>query len=116
MNLVKINQEVQFSAEDANQLLPVIYRWTKDAHNKVEGMMNQLESISTDQPSVTTRRLEIEIDRSIINWQSKIQKIGAKPRGLWRVDFDSGDGFWCWEYPARTVQFWRGYGQSVEQS
>jgi len=38
-------------------------------------------------------------------------------KGLWLVDFDSGDGYWCWSYPEEDLRHWHsyegGYGERV---
>ena len=30
-------------------------------------------------------------------------------KGLWLVDFDSGDGYWCWAYPEDDLGYWHSY-------
>jgi hypothetical protein len=30
-------------------------------------------------------------------------------KGLWLVDFDSGDGYWCWAYPEADLGHWHSY-------
>ena len=42
-------------------------------------------------------------------WAEKIMQLGAEPKGLWLVDFDSGSGYYCWRYPEADVGFFHGY-------
>jgi hypothetical protein len=54
-------------------------------------------------------RLEREVSSLILEWQSKIRRLGAEPQGLWIADFDSGTGYFCWKFPERTISHWHGY-------
>ena len=36
------------------------------------------------------------------SWQQSMQDLEAEVKGLWLVDFDSGDGYWCWAFPKPT--------------
>lgn len=53
--------------------------------------------------------IETQVNGLISEWQTKVQKLGAMPKGLWIADFDSGDGFYCWKYPERKIDFWHKY-------
>ena len=73
-------------------------------------MISKIEAAAkvNNDPHVT-EPLEAEAGRLIVEWQTKIQKLGGTPNGHWVVDFDSGDGYFCWKYPEPQIDFWHHY-------
>lgn len=106
--MITISRGGIFSLEQARSVLPVIRRITQEFSVKVEALMARLESVSLTQTETITR-LEVEVNDLIKAWHEKIKKLGAKPKGLWLVDFDTGDGYFCWKYPETDLEFWHSY-------
>ncbi|MGE0762794.1 MAG: DUF2203 domain-containing protein [Bdellovibrionales bacterium] len=107
-DLITISRGGVFSLEQARAVLPVIRRITQEFSVKVETLMARLESVNLTQTETITR-LENEVNELIKAWHEKIKKLGAKPKGLWLVDFDSGDGYFCWKYPEIDLEYWHSY-------
>lgn len=107
-DLITISRGGVFSLEQARAVLPVIRRITQEFAVKVEALMSRLESVSLTQTETITR-LENEVNELIKAWHEKIKKLGAKPKGLWLVDFDSGEGYYCWKHPEVDLVFWHSY-------
>jgi hypothetical protein len=42
-------------------------------------------------------------------WAQQVQSLGAEVKGLWLVDWDSGDGYFCWRFPEETLAFFHTY-------
>ena len=42
-------------------------------------------------------------------WAEAVQDLGAEAKGLWLVDFDAGNGYYCWKHPEPTVSHYHGY-------
>lgn len=97
-----------FNLEQANEILPVILKLTKDSMTEVKNLMAQIEG-NFFQNETHKIAIEKTISEHLSHWQMKIAKLGAKPKGLWIVDFDSGQGYYCWKYPEKTVSHWHGY-------
>lgn len=105
--IVTIYREGIFTLEEAGQLLPVILRLTKYHSKKVDALISRLE---TEYPQGRGgSAIEEEINSLINSWHDKIKKLGAVSKGLWLVDFDSGDGHFCWKYPEEEIKYWHGY-------
>jgi hypothetical protein len=107
-SMIEINRTQYFSLEEARELLPIVFRITKNYSSKVQALIERLEGLGSNNEAKVAS-LEKEVSQSIAEWQSKVQKLGAIPKGLWIADFDSGDGYFCWKFPERSLDFWHGY-------
>lgn len=83
-------------------------RMTEAANDKVRLMLEKLDTIE-DRETEVAQELEKEIDLAVKLWQQKIEKLGARPQGLWLIDFDNGEGYFCWKFPERKIMFFHGY-------
>tara|TARA_B100001248_G_scaffold262582_2_gene259644 strand:- start:521 stop:898 length:378 start_codon:yes stop_codon:yes gene_type:complete len=97
-----------FRLEEANSLLPLVSRITSNYKSLVENKMLILEQVSTSKPEILNE-LEAEIDTLIDEWKSKMRRLGAKPAGLWHLDFDHGSGYYCWKYPEEKISYEHAY-------
>lgn len=107
-DVVEIHRQRCFTHEEAEALLPIIYRLTDEASRQMKKLVQCLETLP---PSATERALEIEaeVDRLIERWQNKLTRLGVVPKGLWLADFDNGNGYWCWKFPETRIQHYHGY-------
>ncbi len=106
--IIEINRRSVFSIEEARELLPIVFRITKFYNQKVDEIVLRLESIPANN-EVTIAALEEQINTHIADWQNKIHKLGVMPKGLWIADFDAGDGYFCWKFPERSIEYWHKY-------
>jgi hypothetical protein len=113
-NIVEINRQQTFSYEDAQDLLPIIFRITKTHSQKVDILMGRLEGLSGEHEQLVAT-IEGQVSSLISEWQNKIQKLGAMPKGLWIADFDAGDGYYCWKYPEPRIEFWHSYNDGFSK-
>lgn len=107
-HIIEINGRSVFSLEEARNLLPIIFRITKSYSQKVEALLEKLESLPKSEAALELD-LENEIQQLIQGWQTKVQKLGVQPKGLWIADFDSGNGYFCWKFPESDIKFWHKY-------
>lgn len=104
--LIAINQKRFFTIDEARDMLPVVKKITKDAFVEVKKLSTQL-GFTTDKQKREV--LEKEIQQRFKRWQLKVGKLGCEAKGMWLVDFDSGEGYYCWHYPEPSIQFFHGY-------
>ena len=102
------NGEGTFCLDRAKNVLSVIRRFTQEYSAKVDQLIGRLEAQDPTN-SVVVADCEEQIDELIQTWNGKVRKLGAVPRGLWLVDLDSGDGFFCWKFPESDLLYWHGY-------
>jgi hypothetical protein len=106
--LITINRRGVFSLEQARSILPVVRRITVEFSAKVELLIARLETLQLNQTD-TICALEKQVNDLIQSWNDKIRKLGAEPRGLWVVDFNSGEGYYCWKHPEIDILYWHSY-------
>ena len=85
-----------FSYEEAVALLPAVQELTTTAVSRIEELDE--EQTSTD-----------EYQEIIQEWADRVKEMGIEVKGLWLIDFDSGSGFYCWQYPEPALQYFHGY-------
>lgn len=107
-NVFLFNRKRIFTIEEADQLLPIIFRITEEAAKDVRYQMNRLKAMNNPDSDIA-QIIENEINHLVQNWQTKIEKLGARPKGMWLADFDNGEGFFCWKYPETKINHWHGY-------
>src|SRR5690606_22468146 len=104
----EINTKKAFSLEEARRIGNLLYHITKKKSQRVEALLAQLQ-IKMDMGEGEFTQLENQIDREILEWEGKVERLGGVPRGLWMADLDSGSGYYCWKFPETTVDHWHGY-------
>lgn len=103
-----------FSLDEVQQLLPIIFRITKQYSQRVEVLIERLDSLNgKNEESVMA--LEAQVNKLIQEWQGKMHRLGALPKGLWLADFDAGDGYFCWKFPERSIEFWHSYSDGYSK-
>ena len=107
-SMITINRRGVFSLEEARFILPIVRRITLEFSAKVELLIARLETLQLNQTE-TICALEKQVNELIQTWNDKIRKLGADPRGLWVVDFNSGEGYYCWKHPESDILYWHSY-------
>ena len=105
-----ISQDKQrfFSLDEAQSMLPLIYRVTEDAYKKTKYLMGCMEALP-DKKSPRAEEIQVQINEVVHRWQNKLERLGAKPKGLWLADFDNGAGYFCWKFPEVKILYRHGY-------
>ena len=85
-----------FSYEDASALLPEVQRMTSEAVERVE---------SLDEETASSEDYQLIVQ----SWADGVMSLGIDVKGLWLVDFDNGSGYYCWQYPEASLQYFHGY-------
>jgi hypothetical protein len=96
-----------FSLDQACALLPRVKHMTADAVRRAEMLASQLHAVNDDEPEHAALSAAL---RDVVNgWADELQNLGVEPKGLWLVDFDNGDGYYCWCYPEASITHYHGY-------
>ena len=92
-----------FSLAEAQSLLPVVRKVTRRAvgdFNPVRGRYRNLLDCDPRKP-----QLALQYEKIVRLWMTKMARFGLVARGLWAVEFDTGDGYLSWKYPELRLAF-----------
>ncbi|HEY8550506.1 MAG TPA: DUF2203 domain-containing protein [Vicinamibacterales bacterium] len=96
-----------FSLEEANRLLPSVKLVTAEAVREAEALARELRHHGEAHPR--HEQLSEQLDQIVTRWASRLQELQVEAKGLWLVDFDNGEGYYCWQYPEETISHYHGY-------
>lgn len=96
-----------FSLQQARELLPEVKLLTADAVRRTESLASQLHGLAEDDPQHVT--LSAALREAVSDWAEQVQSLGLQAKGLWLVDFDNGEGYYCWSYPEPTISHYHAY-------
>lgn len=96
-----------FTLREARELLPRVKALTADAAERVEAIR---ETAAAADDEAERARCEHDLDAVLRAWAQAIAELGAEPKGVFLVDFDSGDGFYyCWKHGEEDVEYMHSY-------
>ena len=98
-----------FSLAEAREIFPLIVRITQAAYEELTPVQRQLKTLPRRTPELATAEQRY---REIVNaWVNKMRRLGLVVKGLWLVDFDTGDGYLCWKFPELQLSHYHDYEQ-----
>jgi hypothetical protein len=98
-----------FSLSEAQALFPLVLRLTKAAHAELEPVRKTLETLLPTDPRLPA--VEKSYEETVKHWVGKMERLGLVVKGLWLVDFDTGDGYLCWKFPELRLGHYHGYDE-----
>lgn len=101
------NETRVFTLAEARELFPVVRRATTQAHAALDPVKARLVHTLASDPRFS--QAESEYRDIVKNWVAKMERLGLVAKGLWVVDFDTGDGYLCWRFPELRIAHWHGY-------
>lgn len=99
----------QFSLEEASRLLPSVKLVTAEAVREAEELSRELRIHGEAHPKHEV--LSEQLDSVVSRWAHRLKELQVEAKGLWLVDFDNGDGYYCWQYPEEAITHYHGYDE-----
>lgn len=96
-----------FSYDEAISTFPAVRDVTAAAVRQIEALVNTLGS--RDELEFRRDELEEAREKIVRMWAQEVSSVGCEVKGLWLVDWDSGDGYYCWRFPEETIAFFHAY-------
>jgi hypothetical protein len=98
-----------FSYDEAVNTFPVVRDLTAAAVRQVEALLNSVAS--RDELDSRQDELEAARERIVRAWAQQVSTLGCEVKGVWLVDWDSGDGYFCWRFPEQALSFFHTYDE-----
>ena len=107
--VVKLKSPRNFSYEEALSIFPVVRDLTADAVQQVAALTRELEGTEAGSP----QREELESSHQAIveQWTREVEALGLEVKGPWLVDWDCGNGYYCWRHPEPSLAHFHGYDE-----
>jgi len=96
-----------FTYEEALSLFPVVRDRTSAAVRELEALVSQASR--GEDEGTESSALESAYREVVERWAAEIESLGCHVKGLWLVDWDSGDGYFCWKHPEPALAHFHGY-------
>jgi hypothetical protein len=98
-----------FSYDDALNTFPLVRDLTAAAVRQIEALATNFGS----RDDLDARREEIEEaqEKIVRAWARELTAAGCEVKGVWLVDWDSGDGYYCWRFPEPSISFFHTYDE-----
>jgi hypothetical protein len=98
-----------FTLDEARDLMPKVKAITKPVFELATSLSEELQEIEAQREEERAEELRERLQVLVTTWADSIRDLGPEVKGLWLVDFDSGDGYWCWSYPEEDLEHWHSY-------
>ena len=99
--------ERRWTLEAAREMLPDVRSRTARAVAEAEALAE--EQALHPENEAGRRALAERIEAVVTRWAREMEALGLDVKGLWLVDFDSGSGYFCWQWPEERLEFYHGY-------
>jgi hypothetical protein len=104
---INANSKKRFTLAEARSLLPEVSRITEEAALTIEGIVREIQALDENDPRRS--ELEHEYAKRVNAWAEGILALGCEVKGVFLVDFDNGQGYYCWKWPEPDVEHFHGY-------
>ncbi len=96
-----------FTYEEALATFPRVRELTELAVQQIEALVNRLQS----RKELEDRKAELDeaVQQIVQGWATEVMALGCEIKGMWLVDWDSGDGYYCWKYPEEALGHFHSY-------
>ena len=98
-----------FTLEEAQSRMPDVRRLTEPVYFLAASLAQELTEAEEAGDAAHAEDLKGRLQSLVESWSEGVQDLGADVKGLWLVDFDSGDGYWCWAWPETELSHWHSY-------
>jgi hypothetical protein len=96
-----------FTLAEARTMLPSVKKVTAEAVRQAEVLADAIDKIDEDDPQRSLLGAELKV--IVDDWAARIRGMGLEAKGLWLVDWDNGEGYYCWQHPEASLSHYHGY-------
>ena len=104
--------ERRWTLEAARALLPDVRARTERAWAEAQAIAAERERHPPESPA--RREADARAQAVVDRWVREMEALGLEVKGLWLVDFDNGNGYYCWKWPEEELAFFHDYDEGFE--
>lgn len=101
-----------FTLTEAEALFPLVWKITEEAYRELEPVRRALEALLPSNPLL--QKAEKDYETLVRRWMGKMDRLGLVVKGLWLVDFDTGEGYLCWKFPELRIGHYHGHHEGFD--
>jgi hypothetical protein len=99
-----------FTYQEALQSFPRVRELTQEAVAQVEALYRGTRAVEEgEQDPEADQEIGEAVREIVARWADQVTALGCEVKGVWLVDWDSGDGYYCWRYPEEALSYFHGY-------
>ncbi|MCM2269078.1 MAG: DUF2203 domain-containing protein [Thermoanaerobaculia bacterium] len=98
-----------FSYDEALSLFPAVRERTAAAVREIDELAAALGTVAPAAAEIADP--ESAFKEVVDRWTQEIESLGCEVKGLWLVDWDAGDGYFCWRHPEPALAHFHGYDE-----
>jgi hypothetical protein len=104
-----VSERRVFTYDEAIASFPRVRQLTVGAVRQVEAVYQGVH----DRDDAERRQAELDaaVREIVVQWSERVMALGCEVKGLWLVDWDNGDGYFCWRYPEESISHFHGYDE-----
>jgi hypothetical protein len=96
----------RWTLESARAIFGEVRSRTGDAVAEVEELVARRGALRED---AERGEVETRIRAAVSRWIRAMEAMGLEVKGPWLVDFDNGQGYYCWRWPEERLEYFHGY-------
>jgi hypothetical protein len=97
-----------WTLDSAREILADVRAHTEKAVLAVEPLVERRQESSSE---AEHKAIDLEVQQIVEAWGLAMEGLGLEVKGLWRVDFDTGSGLLCWQWPEERLEYFHGYDE-----
>lgn len=101
-----------WSLEEAKEILPLVRAITKEYYVLASKLADEIRNKPLSENILEEK--EEELSQVIELWSKEILAIQVEVKGLWLVDFDNGNGYFCWTWGEEDILYEHGYHETFK--